>query len=1156
MALKWLNSIKSPSGKITPRALSVFQDAFSKWNGYSVNGYSVHHFLSSVGVEVQYTVTAAAHHNGFADDIAVVTVSKELPAVEKKTNTAIRHVVNWLPTNGLTLAAHKTVAVLVSCRKVVETDTICVDNCLLHSKPAIRYLGVCLSSYRTVSEDAALVLAGMIPLDLLTMETRTNSPQTTRRAETMEEWLVKSDPALKHLSGDVHGIRKTAKGDLLLRLNRKPEHSADELQEAVGKALGDRAVVRTLTETSQVEIKDLDELATKEEVLEAIKSALQDDSLPIETIKSLRPAFGGQQRATVTLPAPKARTLVEKAKTVREMRIDIAIISEPHHRETNCPRIWTEDQDGKAALWVCGDPSTSLTKTKSFTGFVRAQYGSLWIYSCYLAPSMQLCEFTAALDALVDDARGRKVIIAGDFNAWAVEWGSQATNARGRALLESFAALDIALLNFGSENTFTRGGIGSIIDLTFASSSLFSATKWQLSDLYTASDHSAIICTIGEGTAASTRSLSRKAYRLDTFDPVAFSNAVHSLVTAGNAERRASQMACQLSRACDESMQTRKTFRRHHVPTYCGTKISRGGTASKPEEIAPEEFPELRTEPKMILRARGRSQSQLVVKRLYAGKQAQPSDPSELKLIVETLFPIRPDVLHTQARPSSHVAAMPSLIDEVSVEEVLTIARSLKPSKAPGPDGIPNRALKLAMSLQPAQFVQLFNMCLMERTFPTIWKLQTLVLLPKPGKPPDDPSSYRPICLLDTLGKVLEKLICNRLQVAVDNNGGLSQSQFGFTKAKSTIDALEKVETIRSYFTGRLLQYDTADGPTTHQVSAGVPQGSVLGPLLWNIMYDGILRLELPIDTSIIGFADACLVVVGKELKDVEESCNHSIDRVHQWLAAAGLELAAHKTEAVLVSSRKRVETAHIRVGSATIESARALKYLGVMLDTRMSFREHLEYVHKKAAESCRALSRIMLNTRGPKQQRRRLLMTVNRAVIMYASPIWSRAMALPSYSVHSIYRLSALRVSCAFRTVSDEAALVIAGMVPLDELATEAVVCYRAHNGSNTANSIRTEARMQSVARWQARWDRASKGRWKHRLIPNLEAWINRKGIIEDANHVIFECGRFAANRQELEDIMGRPITVDNLVTHDRDRTKWDAASTFAAEVIRTQES
>ncbi|XP_070066751.1 uncharacterized protein [Drosophila virilis] len=113
-------------------------------------------------------------------------------------------------------------------------------------------------------------------------------------------------------------------------------------------------------------------------------------------------------------------------------------------------------------------------------------------------------------------------------------------------------------------------------------------------------------------------------------------------------------------------------------------------------------------------------------------------------------------------------------------------------------------------------------------------------------------------------------------------------------------------------------------------------------------------------------------------------------------------------------------------------------------------------------------------------------------------------------------------------RTVSDEAALVIAGM-------------------------IRTAARMQSMERWQARWDRSSKGRWTHRLIPNLEAWISRKSylkrfghdntdecswcgseIAEDANHTIFECGRFSVNRQGLEDNLRRPITVDNLVRNN----------------------
>ncbi|KAM8702437.1 hypothetical protein ACLKA7_001768 [Drosophila subpalustris] len=85
--------------------------------------------------------------------------------------------------------------------------------------------------------------------------------------------VVKSDPSLKHLSGDVQGVRKTAKGDLLLRLSKKPAHSPEELQEAVGKALGNRAVVKKLSEMSLLEIRDLDELATKEEVLEAVRGA-------------------------------------------------------------------------------------------------------------------------------------------------------------------------------------------------------------------------------------------------------------------------------------------------------------------------------------------------------------------------------------------------------------------------------------------------------------------------------------------------------------------------------------------------------------------------------------------------------------------------------------------------------------------------------------------------------------------------------------------------------------------------------------------------------------------------------------------------------------------------------------------------------------------
>jgi len=111
-------------------------------------------------------------------------------------------------------------------------------------------------------------------------------------------------------------------------------------------------------------------------------------------------------------------------------------------------------------------------------------------------------------------------------------------------------------------------------------------------------------------------------------------------------------------------------------------------------------------------------------------------------------------------------------------------------------------------------------------------------------------------------------------------------------------DYLLKV--IKSYFCGRELQYFTADGKKTHQESAGVPQGSVLGPLLWNAMYDGVFRLALHPGADLVGFADdVAIVLVGKEIRATEQTCSTCMACVQRWLSSAGLQLAAQKTEAV-----------------------------------------------------------------------------------------------------------------------------------------------------------------------------------------------------------------------------------------------------------------
>ena len=116
-------------------------------------------------------------------------------------------------------------------------------------------------------------------------------------------------------------------------------------------------------------------------------------------------------------------------------------------------------------------------------------------------------------------------------------------------------------------------------------------------------------------------------------------------------------------------------------------------------------------------------------------------------------------------------------------------------------------------------------------------------------------------------------------------------------------------------------------------------------------MFDGILRLKNPKDTPIIGYADdIAIVVVAKKLHEMEASFASRILSVRTWLQKAGLELAEHKTKAVLISSRKKVESINIRDEEHVIQSNTHIRYLGVVLDHRLNFKRHMEKTSEKAA--------------------------------------------------------------------------------------------------------------------------------------------------------------------------------------------------------------
>jgi hypothetical protein len=119
----------------------------------------------------------------------------------------------------------------------------------------------------------------------------------------------------------------------------------------------------------------------------------------------------------------------------------------------------------------------------------------------------------------------------------------------------------------------------------------------------------------------------------------------------------------------------------------------------------------------------------------------------------------------------------------------------LNPRIAPGPDGITSDILTLVFKSIPKTVTSTYNECLKRGYFPREWKIAKIIPIIKPGKEDSqDPSKYRPISLLNIGGKVLEKLLINRIMHYIYQIEYINDSQYGFTPQKSTTDAAMAVK--------------------------------------------------------------------------------------------------------------------------------------------------------------------------------------------------------------------------------------------------------------------------------------------------------------------------------------------------------------------------
>ncbi|XP_045539744.1 uncharacterized protein LOC123722321 [Papilio machaon] len=218
-------------------------------------------------------------------------------------------------------------------------------------------------------------------------------------------------------------------------------------------------------------------------------------------------------------------------------------------------------------------------------------------------------------------------------------------------------------------------------------------------------------------------------------------------------------------------------------------------------------------------------------------------------------------------------------------------------------------------------------------------------------------------------------------------------------------------------------------------MTKGCVQGSTCGPILWNMILDELLDLPLPPGCHIQAFADDVpLIVSAKTVDDIEYYTNRALDTVVRWGRSVKLEFGPSKTK--MIAFTPQAKKANIEINTHSLTFDKEIKYLGIIIDQKLTFNSHVHFIINKAS---RIFNKLCMYTRPTWGAHPENIKTIHNQVIVpvitYAAGVWGHT-ALKrcnKKSLESLQRGFAIRAIKAFRTTSTTAALALAQFMPLD---------------------------------------------------------------------------------------------------------------------------